>query len=141
MDQNLGACSVIYVYEPNKNNAIADLLLVLILSLDHLQFYDNASRGPLGSLNFFWQARRVPWGLSILSYIGCLITIAALALDPFTQQVLAYTNDIRIVQGARSSVPRSQSYDYQGLGATGATNYISMPTYPSLMVRMWETTC
>lgn len=61
------------------------------------------------------------WGISLVSYVGCLITIAALALDPLTQQILAYTSNSQALKGPRSSVPISHAYDNGDTGVTGAT--------------------
>ncbi|KAH6695848.1 hypothetical protein BKA61DRAFT_711009 [Leptodontidium sp. MPI-SDFR-AT-0119] len=52
--------------------------------LADLQVFDDASRGPLGSISLLWMtkcSRR-------LASLGALVTIISLAMDPFTQQVL-----------------------------------------------------
>ncbi|RJE20239.1 hypothetical protein PHISCL_07417 [Aspergillus sclerotialis] len=53
--------------------------------LNDLQSFDSASRGPFGSLLMCVQDR----GRSLIS-IGALVTVLALAFDPFMQQVLSY---------------------------------------------------
>lgn len=93
-------------------------MVFLFSSLKHLQVYDSASRGLLGSLSFLWQ---VKGGVSYVSYLGCVITILAVALDPFTQQILIYSNEENIVPGSQSSVQRSQVYDNGETGVTGAS--------------------
>lgn len=52
--------------------------------LSDMDLYDNASRGPLGSLFFLWG---IPVSFGAL---GSFITIIALALDPFAQQLVSY---------------------------------------------------
>lgn len=108
---------------------MADLCVTHLCSLEHLQVYDNASRGPLGSLKFFFEARGVSWGISVASYLGCIITIATLALDPFTQQILLYSDDVEVAPGSRSSVPRAQIFDNRDFGMTGSTTYIGKPLF------------
>ena len=53
--------------------------------LDEMQLFDSASRGPFGSLVVIFQHR----GQSLVS-LGALVTILALAFDPFIQQILTY---------------------------------------------------
>lgn len=64
-----------------------------------------------------------------MSYLGCIITIAALALDPFAQQILVYNDNNVPAPNVRSSVPRAQAYDYGGTGSTGAGTYMSTFIY------------
>ncbi|KAI5358121.1 hypothetical protein Slin14017_G114820 [Septoria linicola] len=52
----------------------------------HLQVFDDLSRGPLRSM-------KLPWRLNIhtrMASLGAVITILALAVEPFTQQVITY---------------------------------------------------
>lgn len=56
--------------------------------LQELQSFDDASRGPLGSLLFLWRFKAKP-GVMIIC-CACVIMIAALAIDPFTQQIIDY---------------------------------------------------
>ncbi|KAF1990951.1 hypothetical protein K402DRAFT_167875 [Aulographum hederae CBS 113979] len=57
-------------------------------TLDRLELFDSASRGPYGAVQllFALKLRRK----SALASIGALITILALAIDPFAQEVLAF---------------------------------------------------
>ncbi|KAH8743762.1 hypothetical protein F5883DRAFT_388839, partial [Diaporthe sp. PMI_573] len=87
--------------------------------LEQLQVFDNASRGPAGSFLFFLQARRAP----VVSYFACLIVILAVALDPFTQQVIQYYQPAKVpVPHLNSTVRHSQEYDR---GTTYGTNWES----------------
>lgn len=90
-------------------------------SLEHLQIFDDASRGPWGALKFFLFARKA----TFIAYVGCIVTIAAIALDPFTQQILSYGQMSTQALGLRSSVTRSQAYDNQGKGLNGNSNVMS----------------
>ncbi|KAK7977397.1 hypothetical protein PG988_004887 [Apiospora saccharicola] len=81
--------------------------------LTDLQKYDDASRGPMGSSKFFYKRPTS----SLLPYLGCLMTLAAIALDPFTQQILRFDSRLAEVDGAHSRLKISQIYDF---GATGA---------------------
>lgn len=91
-------------------------------SVEHLQIFDNASRGPWGSFVFFWYARRV----SLFAYIGCVVMVAAIALDPFAQQIISYNSRATVVTGVQSLVTRSQEYDNGGKGLTNV--YMNMPS-------------
>lgn len=75
--------------------------------LEDLQLFDNASRGPLGSLKFFW---RLP-SKSMLPYIGCLVTVVAIATSPMIQQILQFETRQTQIPGAFASVRTSQVYD------------------------------
>lgn len=55
--------------------------------LNELQIFDDASRGPWGALQLLW---RVNLG-AVLASCGSALTIVALAMDPFAQQVSLYT--------------------------------------------------
>lgn len=69
-----------------------------------IQRFDDASRGPWGSLIFLWKFR-----LTALTSSGeCLITIAALAIDLFAQQVLEFP--FRLV-----SIGQASAYTQYGI--------------------------
>ncbi|KAK3313568.1 hypothetical protein B0H66DRAFT_629496 [Apodospora peruviana] len=61
--------------------------------LDNLETFDQASRGPLDAAKLLFGRRTV---LSIAS-LGAVITILALAVDPFVQQVVGYTEKVSFV--------------------------------------------
>jgi hypothetical protein len=50
------------------------------------QLFGDASRGPLGSLQLLWKLHSKTW----LASWGSAITLLALAMDPFAQQLLSY---------------------------------------------------
>ncbi|KAJ5637181.1 hypothetical protein N7490_007060 [Penicillium lividum] len=72
--------------------------------LYNFQMLDNASRGPWGSLEVLW---RMPWSLPMA---GALLTILSLALDPFSQQILAFPPRQVIALNKTASIQRAQEY-------------------------------
>lgn len=74
--------------------------------LRELDYFESASRGPLGSLLLLY---RVRWK-SILASIGAIATIVALGVDAFAQQVIRF--DTREIQtpDASASFGLSRSY-------------------------------
>ncbi|KAF7181989.1 hypothetical protein CNMCM7691_001377 [Aspergillus felis] len=85
-----------------------------------IQRFDDASRGPWGSLIFLWKFR-----LTALTSSGaCFITIAALAIDPFTQQVLEFP--FRLVSNGQGSAYTQRSIGYKSdLKYTGTPQKIN----------------
>ncbi|OAK99218.1 hypothetical protein IQ06DRAFT_378133 [Phaeosphaeriaceae sp. SRC1lsM3a] len=72
--------------------------------LERLRIYDEASRGPWGSLELIWtlKARR-------LVCVGALLSVLAIGIDPTLQQtVVIRTRDIDAKQQA--TLPRAQSF-------------------------------
>ncbi|KAF7194830.1 hypothetical protein HII31_03851 [Pseudocercospora fuligena] len=69
--------------------------------------FDNASRGPWGAAELMWSVR---WH-AVIASIGAFITIVALAMDPFTQQVIAYETTDRNVTGVAATFRNARSYD------------------------------
>ena len=55
-------------------------------TLHTLQEFDEASRGPWGSTQLLFVPSAAGW----VAWSGALLTVASLALDPFTQQILAF---------------------------------------------------
>ncbi|KAF4303864.1 hypothetical protein GTA08_BOTSDO07874 [Botryosphaeria dothidea] len=84
-------------------------------ALIDLQRFDDASRGPWGSLLFLWHFRT----RALIASFGCLITIMALAVDRFTQQIIECP--MRSISMGNSSASISVAYMYDtGLeGTTG----------------------
>lgn len=70
---------------------------------------DKASRGPLGCIELMWHTK----GGTLLS-IGALTVIAAIAFDPFTQQVVQYGSKSICHASSQARLPRAQRYS-QGL--------------------------
>ncbi|KAJ9613578.1 hypothetical protein H2200_003520 [Cladophialophora chaetospira] len=59
-------------------------------SLSHAQTFDDASRGPLGALELFGSAPR-----KSVASLGAMLTLLALAYDPFVQQVINIAPEVR----------------------------------------------
>lgn len=55
-------------------------------TLSYLEIFDYASRGPLGALNSLWRLKFQ----AMLASVGAIATVLAIAIDPFTQQILSY---------------------------------------------------
>lgn len=53
---------------------------------------------------------------SILPYLGCLMTLAAIALDPFTQQILRFDTRLAEAGGSRYELRYSHIYDLRDAG-------------------------
>lgn len=68
------------------------------------ELFDNASRGPWGSFLLLLRTK----GRS-LAALGCAVTIFALAMDPFFQQVVAFPETWRI-QPRNGSLARAVTY-------------------------------
>jgi hypothetical protein len=95
--------------------------------LRDLTSYDNASRGPWGSLKLLWRLR----ARHTISSIGASITIAALLVDPFAQQVVSTQDCEVIIQEQQSTIPRTNYYSEAGKGsALGMT--IGLPMQNSI---------
>ncbi|KAF2135590.1 uncharacterized protein K452DRAFT_347514, partial [Aplosporella prunicola CBS 121167] len=76
-------------------------------SLVDVQCFDQASRGPWGSLMFLWRFR----ARSLVASFGCLITIVSLAVDPFTQQIISYPERSVSLGNTSASVNAARVYD------------------------------
>ncbi|GAW20505.1 hypothetical protein ANO14919_100110 [Xylariales sp. No.14919] len=92
-------------------------------SLEDLQHYDDASRGPLGAIRMFWTVRSA----SLIAYLGCVVILLALAFEPFSQQLLHFDERIIAYPGQRSSVPSSAAYDFGAQGVDGVSAVIVGP--------------
>lgn len=53
--------------------------------LSELEAFDEASRGPWGSIIFFWKIKP----RSLLAQSGAFLTVTALAMRPFAQQIIS----------------------------------------------------
>ncbi|KAL3467196.1 hypothetical protein BJX64DRAFT_192179 [Aspergillus heterothallicus] len=71
--------------------------------LDHMQYFDSASRGPLGSLLIILRHR----GASFVSF-GAVLIIVALLFDPFMQQIIKYPlHEVDTIDAGNATAPRA----------------------------------
>ncbi|KAI0813785.1 hypothetical protein GGR55DRAFT_545392 [Xylaria sp. FL0064] len=89
-------------------------------SLQDLQRYDDASRGPLGALRIFWTVRSG----SLVVYLGSLTILLALAFEPFSQQLLHFDERVITYPHDQAWVPFSTVYDYDAQGVDGVSAVI-----------------
>lgn len=83
-------------------------------SVANLATFDLASRGPLGSLTLFYRWKPQSSVLPPMVYAASLITIAALAMGPFTQQVISIQAENLVpTDGINSTIAVSNYYDYR----------------------------
>ena len=74
------------------------------------EIFDNASRGPWGAILLLVRTK----GKS-LAALGAAVTVFALAMDPFFQQVVEYPEQWR-VQTGEGTIPRATGYAPYGAG-------------------------
>jgi hypothetical protein len=73
-------------------------------TLQDIQMFDDASRGPLGALRLAWTTK----GANLV-VLGCAVTVLCMVMDPFAQQIVSYP--VRTVDAALAVVGRAQAYD------------------------------
>lgn len=71
------------------------------------EFFDNASRGPWGALEFLYH---IHWR-AFAGSTGAIITILAVAMDPFAQQVIQFDSRLIAAGNMTSVISASQDYD------------------------------
>ncbi|KAF2628866.1 hypothetical protein BU25DRAFT_390852 [Macroventuria anomochaeta] len=83
--------------------------------LAHMQLFDDASRGPWGSLVFLWKTRGVAW----LAGVGALITVLMTMFESFTQQAIHFEEKVVLLKNETGSIPfaRTLSNDQFAYGA------------------------
>ena len=79
--------------------------------LNHLTRYDMASRGAWGAVRLLWTLR----GRNLIASVGAIVTIAALAIDPFAQQIIRYYTCEVEVTSNRATIPRTNLFYEPGL--------------------------
>jgi hypothetical protein len=85
-------------------------------SLRELQVFDDASRGPWGSLELIW---RLHFKTKLATW-GSIITILSLTMGPLSQQLLSYPSRLHF-EPSGATFYRSQIYDSgASRGVTGA---------------------
>ena len=115
-----------------------------LIDLDQL---DSASRGPWGSLKLVWSVSRLyvrclstpllkaTHKITLSSYLavsGALITIIALAIDPFSQQIINYTDCAQPLPNAIASISRTNNYSAYGFRWASDENTLDAPMINTL---------
>ncbi|KAF2136589.1 uncharacterized protein K452DRAFT_362416 [Aplosporella prunicola CBS 121167] len=77
-----------------------------------LQYFDGASRGPWGSVLFICFMR----DRELLTTVGVIITVVAIALEPFGQQVVSLQERYVPRQGHIATIPVTHSYNTEKSG-------------------------
>jgi hypothetical protein len=72
-------------------------------TLQDIQVFDDASRGPLGAVRLMFRTK------ASLIALGSLVAVLALVMDPFAQQIVSYPSRSIFINSA--TVGRAQSYD------------------------------
>ncbi|KAH7081066.1 hypothetical protein FB567DRAFT_595379 [Paraphoma chrysanthemicola] len=91
-------------------------------SLHDMQVFDDASRGPLGALELIMrldikEAFGHRSGGAGWAFWASILTILALALDPFAQQILSFPlRSVPVTTGPRASISTAQIYDTGVMG-------------------------
>jgi hypothetical protein len=71
------------------------------------EILDGASRGPMGAVQLLY---RLKWR-ALAACVGAVITVLAIAMDPFVQQVIYYDSHLVPASNVSSVISRAQSYD------------------------------
>ena len=93
--------------------------------LSRLQDFDDASRGPWGCVKFLWKLKH-RGGIALF---GAAITILALVVDPFTQQILAYPTSLVPAGNETARISIAKSYDNSYYVQAGTDQGKSLPTH------------
>ena len=71
------------------------------------EIFENASRGPWGALDFLY---RIHWR-ALAGSTGAIITLLAVAMDPFAQQVIQFASLPVTARNETSVISAARSYD------------------------------
>ncbi|KAI9373777.1 hypothetical protein BJX61DRAFT_552009 [Aspergillus egyptiacus] len=97
---------------------------------------DSASRGPLGGINVLWKTRR-----STSVRLGAFLTLLAIALDPFSQQLVQLRQGTEFVDslgGARAESAKTLEYSKGDVVYGNATNSTINPSGPMAIMAATE---
>lgn len=87
--------------------------------------FDLASRGPWGSILLLIRLNSYH-----LASIGAWITVLALAIDPFSQQILQFNTCSEIMSDGIAAIPRT--YNFTGAATSGFVNGTFLQSFASL---------
>lgn len=82
-------------------------------ALSHVQAFDDASRGPWGSMLFVFRAKRSP----LLATAAALLTVATLAFEPTLQQIIEYSTREAVLHNVTAYIAQPTVWSSKGLDA------------------------
>lgn len=112
----------------------ASMLLPIAEGVSQLKWLWFREVRPLIDLERFDSASRGPWGCCLLllkrhtnhlAVLGALITITAMAVDPFAQQVIQYDYCSTAAPSIAASIPRTNNYTAGFRAANGGAGHSS----------------
>ncbi|KAF2818751.1 hypothetical protein CC86DRAFT_153528 [Ophiobolus disseminans] len=77
-------------------------------TLDRLQIHDEASRGPWGSVMYLFRMRK---DMRAIAALGAVLTILALAFEPFTQQIIEFSPRQTLSSNATAYVLSAERFE------------------------------
>ncbi|KAK5724997.1 hypothetical protein LTR17_013383 [Elasticomyces elasticus] len=80
--------------------------------LSDLQIFDDASRGPLGSLYLLWSVNIK----ATVACLGAFIVVLALFVEPFTQQIIAPSIVVAVAHNESASLAATNIYWWDSWG-------------------------
>lgn len=81
-------------------------------TLNQMQVFDDASRGPRGALLMLWKTRTT----ISLAWLGALVTLLLLAFDPFTQRVVSVETRDTVMVNETSTLSSALAFKDERLG-------------------------
>lgn len=96
-------------------------------ALSQLQAFDDASRGPWGSMVLFWKTRQA--APPVLALIGAGLTILMLAFEPFAQQVVEFPTRDAALKNSTGWVTATTSFPASLANSTLAQSEGECPAF------------
>ncbi|KAH7395883.1 hypothetical protein BKA64DRAFT_577223 [Cadophora sp. MPI-SDFR-AT-0126] len=90
--------------------------------LQDLERFDEASRGAWGAAKLIFSLR----GRNLLVTLGALITVIAIAIDPFAQQIVKYTSCEQVSTLSQAFIPRTNSFNNRGIHIGANLNSVDL---------------
>ena len=102
--------------------------------LTDMDKFDSASRGPWGSfLLLFKTIRR-----NYLATFGALVMVVAMAIDPFTQQVIQYRDCLEPSRDQTATISRTNTYSRVGVHTGASENVLDAPMTAALYLGLLD---
>jgi hypothetical protein len=92
--------------------------------LKELEVYDEATRGPWGSLKLLFATKHT----ALLAGLGAFVTVISIAIDPFAQQIISNVTRTVVAQNGSASYQVAHTYDtgLQSVNAAVAGKYFPL---------------